>query len=539
MLACVRVSAQNLASRADEVAELDASLAPQIAGHLHKLMFHKDCGKHIEACELIQGGLDEYREEMGSNMDRLLHWLSLRMADGNTTCLLRTLDLIGALFADLDASDTVLNDYEASIILPALAEKSGHNQDRIRQKYRELFIAAANISRHVKVSFRLSAGSSDPRHRDILNYALIILLRHVPLYSRCDGIIALLVFQYRDRFPPEDLSTYRNGRTDAVGRSLDARAQVVDALVEGTRSKNNRSRVECVEEMGCIVQRHGVGSLKTTGKEKVLPLVAKLVGERDKALRGAALSTLAVVYTSEGDAIWKQLGTLSAPQQSLIEDRFRFTEKEVLRAGGVIGATREQRLLEREAAAEPAGPTPAAASPVAAVPPAAAPGTHMAAAFASPALRQPAAASIMQSMDFPQHVRAARDDAIMRDSVAVGAMPPPATAAGLRAAVPASPMLQGTPNGTAPATPLGPEQRTDSDITEQWARGMVLLHSARLPDAVEGMKVLCYELMEASRGSCSPDVAAVFGDAADELVTQLTSRVDQVSPALLGAVHVQ
>lgn len=186
------------------------------------------------------------------------------------------------------------------------------------------------------------------------------------------------------------VATGVNGGALAGGPLL----QVVDALLEGTRSKNNRSRVECVEEMGCIVQRHGVGSLKSTGKEKVLPLVAKLVGERDKALRGAALSTLAIVYTSEGDAVWKQLGTLTAPQQSLIEDRFRFTEKEVTRAGGAIGVKREQRLQEREAAAAP----PAAASPVKPAPPAA--------AFASPApAQQPAAPAVMQSMDFSHQVR--------------------------------------------------------------------------------------------------------------------------------------
>jgi cytoskeleton-associated protein 5 len=142
---------QPLNNRSDEVAELEASLAPQVAQPLHKLMFHKDCAKHIDACEQIMAGVEEYRDEIVSNLDRVLHWLALRQNDGNTQCLLRVLDTVSALFSDLDANDTVLNDYEASIILPALAEKSGHNMDRVRQKYRELLAAAANISRHVKV----------------------------------------------------------------------------------------------------------------------------------------------------------------------------------------------------------------------------------------------------------------------------------------------------------------------------------------------------------------------------------------------------
>lgn len=57
--------------------------------------------------------------------------------------------------------------------------------------------------------------------------------------------------------------------------------------------------------------------------------VLQIVSDRDKATRAAALSTLEVVYLSEGQAIWNMLGRLSDQQHSLIEERFKYTDKQV------------------------------------------------------------------------------------------------------------------------------------------------------------------------------------------------------------------
>lgn len=53
------------------------------------------------------------------------------------------------------------------------------------------------------------------------------------------------------------------------------------------------------------------------------------MSDRDKATRAAALSTLEIVYMSEGQAIWSMLGHLTDQQQSLIEERFKYTDKQV------------------------------------------------------------------------------------------------------------------------------------------------------------------------------------------------------------------
>lgn len=55
----------------------------------------------------------------------------------------------------------------------------------------------------------------------------------------------------------------------------------------------------------------------------------QIVSDRDKATRAAALGTLELVYMSEGQAIWSMLGRLSDQQQSLLEERFKYTDKQV------------------------------------------------------------------------------------------------------------------------------------------------------------------------------------------------------------------
>lgn len=50
--------------------------------------------------------------------------------------------------------------------------------------------------------------------------------------------------------------------------------------------------------------------------------------------------------------------------------------------------------------------------------------------------------------------------------------------------------------------------------------------------SVEGMKVLCFELMEASGGRASPSTLTDLAASANELVVELTRRVYQVRQTL-------
>ena len=110
-------------------------------------------------------------------------------------------------------------------------------------------------------------------------------------------------------------------------------SKVFSAVVEGLQSKNNRTKVECVEELGVMIEAHG---LDIVGKTAIASIVS-LVAERDATLRSAALNTLAIVYALVGEDIWRLAGRVNDAQKSLMEEKFKYKAKQLARQGIVIG----------------------------------------------------------------------------------------------------------------------------------------------------------------------------------------------------------
>nr|XP_051221842.1 protein MOR1-like [Lolium perenne] len=97
-------------------------------------------------------------------------------------------------------------------------------------------------------------------------------------------------------------------------------------ILERLRSKNNRTRIECVDIIGYFMDNNGteVGDLL-----KNLPSVAALTAERDGEIRKAALNTLATAYKNLGDDVWRFVGKLSDAQRSMLDDRFKWKAREM------------------------------------------------------------------------------------------------------------------------------------------------------------------------------------------------------------------
>ncbi|CAA7389138.1 unnamed protein product [Spirodela intermedia] len=95
---------------------------------------------------------------------------------------------------------------------------------------------------------------------------------------------------------------------------------------EGLRSKNNRTRIECVELVGFLIDHHGT---EVSGQFKSLQLVAALTSERDGEIRKAALNTLTTAYKILGEDIWRYVGKLSDAQKSMMDDRFKWKAREM------------------------------------------------------------------------------------------------------------------------------------------------------------------------------------------------------------------
>ena len=93
-----------------------------------------------------------------------------------------------------------------------------------------------------------------------------------------------------------------------------------------------------------------------------------------------------------------------------------------------------------------------------------------------------------------------------------------------------------TPGGLAAVTPAPPRGAASAaDAVAPWAAGVADLASPDLGVATEGMKALCYELIDAAGGAAPADVLAVLAAEADGVVAALAARAAPAFDAALRA----
>ncbi|THU56074.1 hypothetical protein C4D60_Mb11t13430 [Musa balbisiana] len=92
-------------------------------------------------------------------------------------------------------------------------------------------------------------------------------------------------------------------------------------VLEGLRSKNNRTRIESADFIEYLIDHYGA---EISGQLKCLQLVAGLTSERDGEIRKAALNTMATAYKIIGEDVWRYVGKLSDAQRSMLDDRFKW-----------------------------------------------------------------------------------------------------------------------------------------------------------------------------------------------------------------------
>ncbi|KAL6546635.1 Protein MICROTUBULE ORGANIZATION 1 [Orobanche minor] len=103
-------------------------------------------------------------------------------------------------------------------------------------------------------------------------------------------------------------------------------AKTFPYILEGLRSRNNRTRIECADLVGFLLDSYGA---EISGQLKSLQIVASLTAERDGDTRNAALNTLAIGYKILGDDIWRYVGKLTGAQRSMLDDRFKWKAREM------------------------------------------------------------------------------------------------------------------------------------------------------------------------------------------------------------------
>ncbi|KAG0466434.1 hypothetical protein HPP92_018014 [Vanilla planifolia] len=131
-------------------------------------------------------------------------------------------------------------------------------------------------------------------------------------------------------------------------------------ILQGLSSKNSRTKIECVELIGWLMDHNGV---EITGQLKSLQHVAALTSERDGEVRKAVLNTMATAYKIVGDDVWKYVGRLSDAQRSMLDDRFKWKAREMEKRkegkpGEIRGALRRSIRENGLEVAEQSGEVP-------------------------------------------------------------------------------------------------------------------------------------------------------------------------------------
>ncbi|WFD06209.1 hypothetical protein MVES1_001551 [Malassezia vespertilionis] len=93
-------------------------------------------------------------------------------------------------------------------------------------------------------------------------------------------------------------------------------------LEHGTTSKNARTRAESLQEIEYLFAKHG---LAVCTPPKAFPHLAKLIGDRDSAVRQCALQVLAEAFKLGGNAVWQMLGPLPLKDESMLAERLKRT----------------------------------------------------------------------------------------------------------------------------------------------------------------------------------------------------------------------
>ncbi len=68
---------------------------------------------------------------------------------------------------------------------------------------------------------------------------------------------------------------------------------------------------ECLEELGALIQNNGM-IVCGSSPQKILPLIAAQITDRDNAVRSAALNAMVVIYGHVGDGVFKFTSQVSS-----------------------------------------------------------------------------------------------------------------------------------------------------------------------------------------------------------------------------------
>ncbi|VDK33159.1 unnamed protein product [Taenia asiatica] len=116
-------------------------------------------------------------------------------------------------------------------------------------------------------------------------------------------------------------------------------------LVGGLKSKTNKARQECLEEIGSMIEHFGLNVCQPSPAAS-LKVIAAQISDRDSGVRTAALNALVCAYAIVDEPLWKMLGQLPEKERSMLEERIK-------RAGRPATAATTSAASKRSASERP------------------------------------------------------------------------------------------------------------------------------------------------------------------------------------------
>ncbi|GFQ07256.1 protein mor1 [Phtheirospermum japonicum] len=272
--------------RLEQIQDLENDVMRYFREDLHRRLLSTDFKKQVDGIEMLQKALPSMGKEFIEVLDILLRWFVLRFCESNTSCLLKVLEFLPELLDMLRNEGYTMTEAEAAIFLPCLIEK--------------VAVELTGVSKMLP----------------FVGY--VVLSCHMAATNSCVHVLQ----------SGHNIEKLREKMRELMKQIIHtySAAKTFPFILEGLRSRNNRTRIECADLVGFLLDNYGA---EISGQLKSLQIVASLTAERDGDTRKAALNTLAIGYKILGDDIWRYVGKLTEAQRSMLDDRFKWKAREM------------------------------------------------------------------------------------------------------------------------------------------------------------------------------------------------------------------
>jgi cytoskeleton-associated protein 5 len=102
-------------------------------------MYSNDFKLHVECIENFNQLMQVYPDSLKEILDLIFKWALVKLQDsGNTKFAVSIFDFLACLLSHLEDTQYILWDFEALVIVPLVCEKTGINNNILKDKVKKL-----------------------------------------------------------------------------------------------------------------------------------------------------------------------------------------------------------------------------------------------------------------------------------------------------------------------------------------------------------------------------------------------------------------